>query len=82
MLAKRYDKNGKKRRSVRFLVAEAKLEAEYIRRFLGQLTALEESRLCEFKYGLQNTHKVSVVFLFFFVVFAKYVSIFVLHVRF
>ncbi|VDD87376.1 unnamed protein product [Enterobius vermicularis] len=57
MLAKRYDKNGKKRRSVRFLVAEAKLEAEYIRRFLGQLTALEESRLCEFKYGLQNTHK-------------------------
>lgn len=58
MLARRYDKNGRRRRSVRFLVAEAKLEAEYIRRFLGQLSALEESRLCELKYGLRNTHKV------------------------
>ncbi|KHN86630.1 CRAL-TRIO domain-containing protein T23G5.2 [Toxocara canis] len=36
---------------------EAKLEAEYIRRFLGQLSALEESRLCELKYGLRNTQK-------------------------
>ncbi|VDK47223.1 unnamed protein product [Anisakis simplex] len=57
MLARRYDRNGRKRRSVRFLVAEAKLEAEYIRRFLGQLSALEESRLCELKYGLRNSHK-------------------------
>lgn len=36
---------------------EAKLEAEYIRRFLGQLSPLEESRLCELKYGLQTHHK-------------------------
>jgi len=36
---------------------ESKLEAEYIRRFLGQLTTLEESRLCELKYGLQSAHK-------------------------
>ncbi|MFH4976530.1 hypothetical protein AB6A40_003239 [Gnathostoma spinigerum] len=36
---------------------DAKLEAEYIRRFLGQLSALEESRLCELKYGLRSTHK-------------------------
>ncbi|KAK0397280.1 hypothetical protein QR680_002063 [Steinernema hermaphroditum] len=36
---------------------EAKLESEYIRRFLGQLSALEESRLCELKYGLQSAHK-------------------------
>ena len=57
MLARRYDKSGKPRRNVRFLVAESKLEAEYIRRFLGQLTTLEESRLCELKYGLQSAHK-------------------------
>ncbi|PAV60217.1 hypothetical protein WR25_21468 isoform B [Diploscapter pachys] len=37
--------------------AESKLEAEYIRRFLGQLSPLEESRLCELKYGLQAHHK-------------------------
>uniref|UniRef100_A0A0K0ESX1 Col_cuticle_N domain-containing protein n=1 Tax=Strongyloides stercoralis TaxID=6248 RepID=A0A0K0ESX1_STRER len=37
--------------------AESKLEAEYIRRFLGQLTPLEESRLCELKYGLQDVSK-------------------------
>ncbi|CAJ0564051.1 unnamed protein product, partial [Mesorhabditis spiculigera] len=37
--------------------SEAKLEAEYIRRFLGQLSPLEESRLCELKYGLQASHK-------------------------
>jgi hypothetical protein len=36
---------------------ESKLEAEYIRRFLGQLNPLEESRLCELKYGLQTAHK-------------------------
>uniref|UniRef100_A0A0K0DP65 CRAL-TRIO domain-containing protein n=1 Tax=Angiostrongylus cantonensis TaxID=6313 RepID=A0A0K0DP65_ANGCA len=43
---------GKKR-----FLAESKLEAEYIRRFLGQLSPLEESRLCELKYGLQTQHK-------------------------
>ncbi|VDO38041.1 unnamed protein product, partial [Brugia timori] len=37
--------------------SEARLEAEYIRRFLGQLSTLEESRLCELKYGLQDTLK-------------------------
>ncbi|CAB3401558.1 unnamed protein product [Caenorhabditis bovis] len=37
--------------------ADSKLEAEYIRRFLGQLNPLEESRLCELKYSLQNHHK-------------------------
>ncbi|KAH7689594.1 CRAL-TRIO domain-containing protein, partial [Aphelenchoides avenae] len=37
--------------------AESKLESEYIQRFLGQLTPLEESRLCELKYGLQAAHK-------------------------
>ncbi|OZC09224.1 CRAL/TRIO domain protein [Onchocerca flexuosa] len=37
--------------------SEARLEAEYIRRFLGQLNTLEESRLCELKYGLQDTLK-------------------------
>ncbi|KAL3070387.1 hypothetical protein niasHT_032177 [Heterodera trifolii] len=36
---------------------ESKLESEYIQRFLGQLTPLEESRLCELKYGLQSMHK-------------------------
>ncbi|VDL74672.1 unnamed protein product [Nippostrongylus brasiliensis] len=40
--------------------AESKLEAEYIRRFLGQLSPLEESRLCELKYGLQAHHKASI----------------------
>lgn len=59
MLNKRYDRLGRRRRSVRFIVAEAKLEAEYIRRFLGQLSPLEESRLCELKYGLQASHKVN-----------------------
>ena len=34
-----------------------KLEAEYIQRFLGVLTPLEESRLCQLKYSLQDTHK-------------------------
>ncbi|VDP39502.1 unnamed protein product [Heligmosomoides polygyrus] len=57
MLARRYDKTGKRRRSVKFVIAESKLEAEYIRRFLGQLSPLEESRLCELKYGLQAHHK-------------------------
>ncbi|CAD6190431.1 unnamed protein product [Caenorhabditis auriculariae] len=37
--------------------AESKLEAEYIRRFLGQLNPLEESRLCELKYSLETQHK-------------------------
>uniref|UniRef100_A0A915PR78 CRAL-TRIO domain-containing protein n=1 Tax=Setaria digitata TaxID=48799 RepID=A0A915PR78_9BILA len=37
--------------------SETKLEVEYIRRFLGQLSTLEESRLCELKYGLQDTLK-------------------------
>ncbi|CAI5446459.1 unnamed protein product [Caenorhabditis angaria] len=37
--------------------ADSKLEAEYIRRFLGQLNPLEESRLCELKYSLQAHHK-------------------------
>lgn len=83
MLARRYDKTGKRRRSVKFVIgereliwvpdflsqscspfirfisAESKLEAEYIRRFLGQLSPLEESRLCELKYGLQAHHKVT-----------------------
>lgn len=36
---------------------ESKLESEYIQRFLGQLTPLEESRLCELKYGIQSAHK-------------------------
>lgn len=36
---------------------ESKLESEYIQRFLGELTPLEESRLCELKYGLQSAHK-------------------------
>lgn len=40
-----------------FFLGETKLETEYIQRFLGQLTPLEESRLCELKYGLQNAHK-------------------------
>ncbi|KAI1725704.1 PRELI-like family domain-containing protein [Ditylenchus destructor] len=40
-----------------FEEAESKLEAEYIHRFLGQLNTLEESRLCQLKYGLQSTHK-------------------------
>ncbi|CAI4229371.1 unnamed protein product [Auanema sp. JU1783] len=57
MLARRYDKSGRLRRSVKFVVAESKLEAEYIRRFLGQLSPLEESRLCELKYSLQSHHK-------------------------
>ncbi|KJH42177.1 CRAL/TRIO domain protein [Dictyocaulus viviparus] len=57
MLARRYDKTGKRRRSVKFVIAESKLEAEYIRRFLGQLSPLEESRLCELKYGLHAHHK-------------------------
>lgn len=57
MLERRYGKNGRTRRNVRFLIAESKLEAEYIRRFLGQLNPLEESRLCELKYGLQTAHK-------------------------
>ncbi|VDK52239.1 unnamed protein product [Gongylonema pulchrum] len=60
LLAKIYDRNGRKRRHVRFIVADAKLEAEYIWRFLGQLSTLEESRLCELKYGLQDTLKVCV----------------------
>lgn len=59
LLARIYDKNGRKRRHVRFVLAEAKLESEYIRRFLGQLSPLEESRLCELKYGLQDVLKVS-----------------------
>lgn len=46
------------RRDIHFVAAEARLEAEYIRRFLGQLSTLEESRLCELKYGLQYTLKV------------------------
>lgn len=33
------------------------MEAEYIHRFLGELSPLEESRLCELKYGLQTDHK-------------------------
>ncbi|CAG9533467.1 unnamed protein product [Cercopithifilaria johnstoni] len=37
--------------------SETRLEAEYIHRFLGQLSTLEESRLCELKYGLQDTLK-------------------------
>lgn len=43
----------------RFTSAEskAKLEVEYIHRFLGQLNPLEESRLCELKYGLHSAHK-------------------------
>uniref|UniRef100_A0A0N5BLV7 CRAL-TRIO domain-containing protein n=1 Tax=Strongyloides papillosus TaxID=174720 RepID=A0A0N5BLV7_STREA len=57
MLGRVYDKSGRRRRSVRFLVAESKLESEYIRRFLGQLTPLEESRLCQLKYGLQDASK-------------------------
>ena len=57
MLARRYDKSGKRKRYVRFLVADSKLETEYIRRFLGTLSPLEESRLCELKYGLQAAHK-------------------------
>lgn len=36
---------------------ESKLESEYIQRFLGELTPLEESRLCQLKYGLQSDHK-------------------------
>ncbi|CAJ0947130.1 unnamed protein product, partial [Mesorhabditis belari] len=47
----------KKARSTSIDDPEAKLEAEYIRRFLGQLSPLEESRLCELKYGLQASHK-------------------------
>ncbi|ETN68996.1 hypothetical protein RB195_025957 [Necator americanus] len=43
--------------STSFDDSESKLEAEYIRRFLGQLSPLEESRLCELKYGLQAHHK-------------------------
>ncbi|KAE9413792.1 hypothetical protein Angca_007018, partial [Angiostrongylus cantonensis] len=43
--------------STSFDDSESKLEAEYIRRFLGQLSPLEESRLCELKYGLQTQHK-------------------------
>ncbi|KAI3420019.1 hypothetical protein GPALN_003356 [Globodera pallida] len=39
---------------------ESKLESEYIQRFLGQLTPLEESRLCELKYRLQNMHKAKI----------------------
>lgn len=39
------------------LLGDARLETEYIHRFLGQLTQLEESRLCELKYGLQLAHK-------------------------
>ena len=35
---------------------DSKLEGDYIQRFLGQLTPLEESRLCEL-YVLQSTHK-------------------------
>jgi len=35
---------------------DSKLEGEYIQRFLGQLTPLEESRLCEL-YVLQSAHK-------------------------
>ncbi|VDN04664.1 unnamed protein product [Thelazia callipaeda] len=37
--------------------SDARLESEYIRRFLGQLSTLEESRLCELKYGLQDVLK-------------------------
>ncbi|KAI6235202.1 SEC14-like protein 1 family protein [Aphelenchoides besseyi] len=44
-------------RSPSFDDAELKLESEYIQRFLGQLTPLEESRMCELKYGLQSAHK-------------------------
>lgn len=57
MLSRRYDKSGRRIKNVRFLLADSKLESEYIRRFLGQLTPLEESRLCELKYGLQTAHK-------------------------
>ncbi|CAD5216999.1 unnamed protein product [Bursaphelenchus okinawaensis] len=44
-------------RSTSFDDTETKLESDYIQRFLGQLTPLEESRLCELKYGLQSAHK-------------------------
>ena len=37
-------------------LVDSKLEGEYIQRFLGQLTPLEESRLCEL-YVLQSAHK-------------------------
>jgi hypothetical protein len=37
--------------------AEGKLEAEYIQRFLGALTPLEESRLCELRYSLHSNQK-------------------------
>ncbi|GMR61033.1 hypothetical protein PMAYCL1PPCAC_31228 [Pristionchus mayeri] len=36
---------------------DSKIESEYIKRFLGQLSQLEESRFCELKYGLQSHHK-------------------------
>uniref|UniRef100_A0A915D8G2 CRAL-TRIO domain-containing protein n=1 Tax=Ditylenchus dipsaci TaxID=166011 RepID=A0A915D8G2_9BILA len=49
--------NGNAVRSSSFDDTEAKLETEYIHRFLGQLSPLEESRLCELKYGLQSAHK-------------------------
>ncbi|KAL7070356.1 hypothetical protein ACQ4LE_010254 [Meloidogyne hapla] len=43
-------------RATSFDDLDSKLESEYIQRFLGQLTPLEESRLCEL-YVLQSTHK-------------------------
>jgi hypothetical protein len=49
--------NGPPQHMPSFDEAESKLESEYIQRFLGQLTPLEESRLCELKYGLQAAHK-------------------------
>ena len=58
MLARRYDSCGRRRKPhVRFIVADSKLQEEFIRRFIGQLTALEESRLCELKYWLLDHHK-------------------------
>nr|CAD2124684.1 unnamed protein product [Meloidogyne enterolobii] len=43
-------------RATSFDDLDSKLEGEYIQRFLGQLTPLEESRLCEL-YVLQSAHK-------------------------
>lgn len=50
-------KSGRRFEQIQSILAESKLEADYIQRFLGQLTPLEESRLCELKYGLHSTHK-------------------------
>ncbi|PIC39092.1 hypothetical protein B9Z55_010895 [Caenorhabditis nigoni] len=57
MLAAENDEMRTARATASFDDADSKLEAEYIRRFLGQLSPLEESRLCEIKYSLQAHHK-------------------------